>query len=86
MDPDSGFPDVTLGNLRPVDGVADTCVYKNEFASCPAFSQPSAIVPRGCELSGEITQDIHLTNDTTWVINGLVLIRRGQRQLRHGPH
>jgi hypothetical protein len=74
MDPDSGFPDVTLGDLQPVDGPADTCVYKTEFASCPAFAQASAVVPRGCELSGVITQDITLTNNTTWVLNGLVRI------------
>ncbi len=74
MDPDSGFPDVTLGNLQPVDGPADTCVYKTEFASCPAFAQASAIVPRGCELNGVITQDIRLTNEITWVFNGLVRI------------
>ena len=34
----SGFPDVTLGDLQPVAGVSDTCVYKEEFAGCPAFS------------------------------------------------
>ena len=38
MDPDSGFPDVTLGNLQPVDGPAPTCVYTEEFAGCPALS------------------------------------------------
>jgi hypothetical protein len=74
MNDDSGFPDATLGDLAPVDGVADTCVYTREFTSCPAFSQASTVVPRGCELSGVITQDVTLTNEITWILNGLVRV------------
>jgi hypothetical protein len=74
MDDGSGFPDVTLGNLQPVDGPADTCVYRTQFDGCPAFAQADPNVPRGCRLNGVITQDITLTNDTTWVLNGLVRI------------
>jgi len=70
----SSFDDVELGDLQPVDGPADTCVYRTEFEGCPAFSQASATVPRGCELNGVITQDVTLTNDTTWVLNGLVRV------------
>lgn len=72
MDADSGFDDVELGDLAPVSGGSPNCVYQEEFTSCPAFSTPSAVVPRGCELSGVITQDVTLTNDITWVFNGLV--------------
>jgi hypothetical protein len=74
MDADSGFPDADLGELQPVDGPANTCVYLTEFDGCPAFAQASAVVPRGCTLNGVYTQDITLTNDTTWVFNGLVQI------------
>ncbi|MEJ8568417.1 hypothetical protein [Elongatibacter sediminis] len=74
MDDNSGFPDVELGDLQPVDGPADSCVYQEEFSGCPAFAQASGVVPRGCELNGVITQDITLTNDTTWILNGLVRI------------
>jgi len=74
MDEDSGFPDVELGDLQPVDGPASTCVYLAEFDGCPAFAQASAVVPRGCELNGVYTQNITLTNDTTWILNGLVRI------------
>jgi hypothetical protein len=72
MNADSGFPDVELGDLVPVSGPLDTCVYEEEFTGCPAFSTASAVVPRGCELNGVITQDVTLTNDITWVFNGLV--------------
>ena len=74
MDDASGFPDANLGNLQPVDGSADTCVYQAAFDGCPAFAQASGVVPRGCTLNGVYTQDILLTNDTTWILNGLVRI------------
>jgi len=74
MNADSGFPDVELGDLVPVAGPSDTCVYQEEFDGCPAFSTASAIVPSGCELSGVYTDDIHLTNEITWVFDGLVRI------------
>ena len=74
MNEDSGFPDSDLGSLRPVDGPAANCPYTREFTVCPAFSSANAIVPRGCELSGVITQDITLTNEITWILNGLVRI------------
>lgn len=74
MDDDSGFEDVELGDLQPVDGAAPSCVYRTEFEGCPAFASASPVVPRGCELSGVYNQDILLTNDTTWVLDGLVRI------------
>lgn len=74
MDDASGFPDANLGNLQPVDGAASSCVYRTEFDGCPAFATASPVVPRGCELNGVYTQDITLTNDTTWVLDGLVRV------------
>jgi hypothetical protein len=75
MDDDSGFEDFELGDLQPVDGPAETCAYREEFASCPSFSTPFGAIPRACQLSGAIlNQDITLTNDTTWVLSGLVRI------------
>ncbi len=74
MNDDSGFPDSDLGDLQPVDGPADSCVYREQFSGCPAFSTPNALVPRACVLSGVITQDVVLTNETTWILDGLVRI------------
>lgn len=74
MDDSSGFPDSDLGELQPVDGAAPSCVYMTEFTGCPAFSTTSPIVPRGCELNGVITQDVTLTNNITWVLDGLVRV------------
>jgi len=51
----------------------DRCVYQKPFTACPAFSTPAAL-PRTCVLSGTYTQDIHLTNDITWVLSGGVFI------------
>jgi hypothetical protein len=74
MDGDSGFPDVTLGDLQPVDGPSANCVYREEFDGCPAFSSAFGAIPRACRLNGVYTQNITLTNDTTWVLDGLVRI------------
>jgi hypothetical protein len=74
MDDASAFPDVTLGDLQPVDGPSDNCAYREEFTGCPAFSSAFGSIPRACRLTGVYTQDITLTNDTTWVLDGLVRI------------
>lgn len=68
-----GFEDVTL-DLQPL-GSVDQCVYVNEFDGCPAFAEEVPSLGRACALSGVYrNQDITLTNDTTWVLNGLVQI------------
>lgn len=51
----------------------DRCVWQEEFAGCPAFSTAAAF-DRTCILQGTYTDDIHLTNDITWVLNGGVFI------------
>jgi len=74
MDDDSGFPDVELGSLQPVDGPSVNCVYREEFDGCPAFSAPFGNIPRACTLTGVYNDDILLTNEITWVLDGLVRI------------
>lgn len=76
---ESGFQPISQ-TLTPVQsyasGVAQKgpkCVYKTKFAGCPAGTT-SGIQPRSCILSGQINQDMILTNDTTWVLDGLVKI------------
>ncbi len=60
--------------LQVVKGsTTDRCVYQKPFTACPAFSTPAAL-PRTCVLSGTYTEDISLTNDTTWVLSGGVFI------------
>ncbi|MGB0132668.1 hypothetical protein, partial [Dokdonella sp.] len=49
------------------------CVYEKKFAGCPAGTAPG-VQPRSCVLSGAITSDRTLTNDTTWVLDGLVRV------------
>ena len=69
-----GFEDVAL-DLQPLGGPHPQCVYVNEFSGCPDFAADVDLLPRACALSGVIrNQDITLTNDTTWVLNGLVQI------------
>ncbi|HBK56825.1 MAG TPA: hypothetical protein DDZ76_11185 [Xanthomonadales bacterium] len=77
MDADSGFDDVTYDYIPTATGaaspdtLANQCVYQNAFAGCPSFATPVAGVDRACALSGNILgQEITLTNDTTWVIEG----------------
>lgn len=50
------------------------CVYQEAFTGCPAFATAGAD-DRTCVISGgEYTQDLHLTNDTLWVLNGAVFV------------
>lgn len=49
------------------------CVYKTKFNGCPAGTTAGAL-PRSCVLSGVITHDMTLTNDTTWILDGLVRV------------
>lgn len=49
------------------------CAYKKKFTSCPAGTT-AGTAPRSCVLTGSITKDLTLTNDTTWVLEGLVTV------------
>ena len=63
-------PDINL-----TTGSTDSiCVYEQEFAGCPAFATAGPD-PRTCLIpGGEYTEDLHLTNDTLWILNGAVFI------------
>ena len=54
------------------DDNAANCVYQKEFTSCP--SGTTEIGPRTCQLEGTYTQDLTLTNDAIYVLNGGVFI------------
>jgi len=58
-----------------VFGVTNSqCVYQQAFTGCPAFAS-AGIDDRTCIISGgEYTQDLHLTNDTLWILNGGVFV------------
>ena len=45
-----------------------TKLHSAAFSSCPDFSQP--LSGNACLLSGAITSDVTLTNDTLWVLSG----------------
>ncbi|KAA9129852.1 hypothetical protein F3N42_13800 [Marinihelvus fidelis] len=74
MSEDSGFADMDLGALQPVAGANKQCAYKTEFEGCPDFASDFGVIPRACTLTGVYNEDIVLTNDTTWVLDGLVRI------------
>ena len=73
----SDLPDVTW-ELEPLgDAVGrpqgTQCPYEQEFTSCPDFATPDPFVERACRLNGQFVDDeFRLTNDTTWVFEGLV--------------
>lgn len=50
------------------------CAYTRKFSACPTGTAAVAGLERTCVLSGTYTQDLTLTNDTTWVLSGLVKI------------
>jgi hypothetical protein len=70
----SGLADATL-NLAPFFA-SEQCAYKREFTACPSFATAAAAYgDRACLISGEkLGQDITLTNEITWVIEGQVAI------------
>lgn len=56
---------------------ADECAYQQPFQGCPDFSvdaETATGIPRSCAITGTYTQDLTLTNDITWVLNGPVFI------------
>ncbi|MEM1080551.1 MAG: hypothetical protein AAGH65_03130 [Pseudomonadota bacterium] len=71
----TGYEDVTL-DLIPLSGAASNqCVYEEAFTACPDFARDSGTGLRECLVSGQILdQDITLTNDITWVLDGLLEI------------
>ncbi|MEO7935320.1 MAG: hypothetical protein ABIR27_03595 [Dokdonella sp.] len=76
---ESGFQPLSQ-TLTPAQSLAsgiaqkgDKCVYKTKFAGCPAGTI-AGVQPRSCVLSGQINQNMTLTNDTTWVLDGLVKV------------
>lgn len=65
----------TANVLELTTGVPNSqCVYQEAFTGCPSFATEGAD-PRTCIISGgEYTEDLHLTNDTLWVLNGAVFV------------
>jgi hypothetical protein len=70
----SGLADATL-ELAPFFS-SEQCAYKRAFTACPTFSTAvPAYGDRACQINGEkLGQDITLTNDITWVVEGQLAI------------
>ncbi len=49
------------------------CVYKTKFNACPSGTTAGP-EPRSCVLRGAITNNLTLTNNTTWILDGLVRV------------
>jgi hypothetical protein len=78
MNPDTGLADQTISLQRlsgNVDGEA--CAFQQAFTACPSFATaaPAGYGARACILPSSVsTQDITLTNNITWVMQGKVNI------------
>ena len=61
--------------LELTTGVPNSqCVYQEAFSGCPDFATAGAD-DRTCVIDGgEYTRDLHLTNDTLWILNGAVFV------------
>lgn len=71
----TGLPTRTITGLTPsLPKNAQQCVYQRPFTACPAFSTTVAAQPRTCQLSGQLAGNVTLTNETTWVLSGLVRV------------
>lgn len=60
-----------VGSLG-VNAVNDKCVQKRKFTACPAGS--TLVADRTCQITGTIASNMTLTNETTWVLKGLVKV------------
>jgi hypothetical protein len=70
--------DVTLESESVLELVAPVpnsqCVYQEPFTECPDFSTPG-IDDRSCVIGGgEYTEDLHLTNNILWILDGAVFV------------
>jgi len=69
----------TSFELSPIDEIggqvrdASVCPYQTTFTACPSFSTATAQA-KTCAISGTLTGDITLTNDTNWVLQGGVFV------------
>ena len=58
----------------------DVCAFQQEFTACPDFSDGLAdpsipgVPERACIISGTFNEDITLTNDIFWIMNGPIII------------
>jgi len=74
MDASTGLADFTWP-LVPINGIGQgDCAYQREFTACPAFATAApAFGDRACAISGNFeNQNITLSNEITWVIEGKV--------------
>lgn len=74
MNADTGLADFTWP-LTPVNGIGQgDCAFQREFTGCPSFATPApAFGDRACAITGNFeNQNITLTNEITWVIEGKI--------------
>lgn len=75
MTPESGLADLSNESLQPLNGTGQgDCAFQREFTACPAFATPApAFGDRACAITGNFeNQDITLSNEITWVVEGKV--------------
>ena len=64
-------------NVSPAGGAVNPlCVIEEAFDSCPDFAQPAGI-PGTCIVGGPVNDDLTLTNETTWLIQGQLTVENG---------
>lgn len=64
---------VRTDELNGILNDASVCPYQKTFSGCPAFASATT-QPKTCALSGTLTGDVTLTNDTNWVLQGGVFV------------
>jgi len=69
-------PDGLAGTIEGLQNLtSEYCVVDEAFNSCPDFATPGAAGT--CIISGEVTDDIVLTHETTWLIQGQFIVADG---------
>ncbi|MEO8671164.1 MAG: hypothetical protein ABI411_07595 [Tahibacter sp.] len=62
-----------VDSVPGLDTVNDRCAIKRKFTTCPAGTTAGP-VDRSCILTGTIASNLTLTNETTWILKGLVKV------------
>lgn len=75
-----GLSSFDLDGMIPLSGSrsAVDCPYQQEFSGCPSFAAEVDTLDRACLLpAGTYSEDITLSNDTSWILGGGVFIGDG---------
>jgi hypothetical protein len=71
-----GVDGTGVQNLSPATRGED-CIIDEAFSSCPDFSSGPGAIDGTCIIGGEVSEDVTLTNEISWLIQGQLFVNDG---------